>query len=125
MQRRKFYDKDHTVRMNYAVGDDDLWVSFVLWEDIYPDLYPAVTSLPVTLDGGVIRFIPMDLGTHSATDDGGTEMNSCPYLPNGCYYDGSTLAAENLFLRWQQSNFDEEFLYTELEIFHRDIRRSK
>lgn len=123
MQRKKSYERPgEMLRLTYAVGDDSLWVSFLLWEDLY--LLWDSRALEQTLDGGVVRFVPVDLGTHSAVENGGTEFDECVFLGK-CYYDGSSLAACDLFDRWQQSNFDEEFLYTELEIFHRDIQNNE
>ena len=48
------------------------------------------------------RPIPVDLGYHALTPqyEGHTPMGSCdlfPELPNGCYYAGSSLAAEGVY----------------------------
>ena len=67
--------------------------------------------------------IPTDLGYHAYEPqyDGQTRMGSCDILPDaegGCYYDGSTLAAERVFERLLREG--DASVWAELEEQYRD-----
>jgi hypothetical protein len=43
--------------------------------------------------------MPADLGYHSPVPmyEGQTKVDSCEFMPDGCYYDGSSLNADRIF----------------------------
>lgn len=58
-------------------------------------------------------LMPADLGLHRPEEDprGGLQwMEECHWLPEGCWYGGSGLAAWEPFQWWQESGFDERVL---------------
>jgi len=75
---------------------------------------------------GSLEPMPADVGYHSRTpryeDQQG--MGSCPQLGGDyCYYDGSTLLAQELHQKFKDSGDDPEVIWRELEEFYNDTFR--
>lgn len=63
---------------------------------------------------------PADLGYHSPKPmyEGQTKMDQCAYLPEGCYYDGSSLNAHPLY--WLLVEKGAEAVWAELEDYYKE-----
>jgi hypothetical protein len=103
-----------SVGLGFYVGNEKGFVQFTLltgwyygWQD--DDIFKAP------------RVMPSDLGYHSPVPryDGQTSMGTCFLLGKECYYDGSSLNAEDPFNILIQKGEDALWLF--LETFHNQI----
>jgi hypothetical protein len=73
-----------------------------------------------TLDG--IPWIGWDLGAHhlyKPTDhDSYAHHDPCMFTKDICWYDGTSLGADNLLKKWLASHCDDELLFTEIERYY-------
>jgi hypothetical protein len=96
----------HGVDLRMLFGDEDKGIiQFVVYTNWHlPEVTKELASRYYKPSGGdphwMERPLPADIGYHSPTPryDGQSKMNTCDCLKQGfCYYDGSSLAATDVF----------------------------
>lgn len=115
----------HCATMRFLVKGDKGVVQFVVYSGWFPEMIAPPDkdwtewSRPVN-KRGVDAPMAADLGYHSPKPmyEGQEPMDHCDYLPQGCYYDGSSLNGYRLLsLMVHQGG---EAMWTALEDYYRE-----
>ncbi|MEU4511751.1 hypothetical protein AB0G05_19845 [Nonomuraea wenchangensis] len=80
------------------------------WQALEDDMFP----------GG---WTGRDLGIHSPTSFRSDESmhGDCPFLPDLCFYTGSSLPAFDLVRQWAAAGYDDEVIWRAAELYYRAV----